>query len=142
MAQDRKVQHRYEEAMKESSGRRYDDAINHEIDDGRLRADQHTGQYGVLPPNTEALEAPEVKAAVDLVPDMTREDWKRVHLLRPGNRLQTGDKYLDLRDLRRGELVATGEETVSSSSLFVHKNDVDYEIWNRLLGRGDRNFTG
>ena len=43
---------------------------------------------------------------------------------------------------RRGELIATGEETVASSSLLVHKNDVDYEIWNRLLGRDYRNSVG
>jgi len=142
MARDQKTKQRYEEEMRMASDQRLDDAIDRDIDDGRLRADQHNGQYGVLPPNTEALEAPEAKEAQGILPELSREDWKRVHLMRPGTRLQTGDKYLDLRDLLRGELVATGEETVATSSLLVHKNDIDYEIWNRLLGRGDRNFTG
>lgn len=135
MPQDHDAKRRYEDKAHADKAARLQERDDDYLDDMRLRADQHVGQYGELPPNTDALDAQDCKDAQSLLPNMTKDEWKRVHLVPPGMRLRTGDRYVDLRDTRRGELVATGEETANQSSLLVAKNDVDYEVWNKLLGR-------
>jgi hypothetical protein len=142
MPQDQEARRHYESEARAARAERLEERDEEYFDEMRLRSDQHNGQYAVLPPNTEALDARECKDAQSLLPEMTKEEWKRVHLVPPGTRLRTGDKYVDLRDVRRGELIATGEETANQSSLLVAKNDVDYEIWNRLLGRDYCDFIG
>ena len=106
-----------------------DDPLNGEWEDRGIR-----GLYGALPPNTDALDAPECGQARAFLPYMFSNEWRRVHLIRPGTRLSAGEHYVDLRELNRGVMVAGGDEVANSASLFVSRNDVDREIWNRLLG--------
>jgi hypothetical protein len=66
-------------------------------------------------------------------------DWqdaelKQVLLLPAGARLEHGATYVDLRDPARREFTATGDMQVPIDGLYVPKTEVDYRIWNRLLG--------
>lgn len=142
MPQDKQRKLFYEQTAKAKSQARAESLIEHEIDDVVLQGDQHTGQQGIigraggaLPPNEEALHSPESKEVYDLLPEMTTDEWRRVRLVPRGERLKTGGVYFDLRFPDRGELVATGEETVGDSDLLIAKKEIDFVIWGKLVGR-------
>ena len=49
-------------------------------------------------------------------------------------RLDQGGTYIDLRDAERREFTATADMTAGDDNWYVPKHDVDYELWNRLIG--------
>ena len=132
MPQDKDAQHRYEHAAAAAKNAREDESADKELNDAYLKADSHTGQQGALPVNDEALDAADVKEAYALLEDFAHDELRRVPIIAAGTRLATGDAYVNLRDRRRGELRASGEETVGDGQYFVSKKDVDYEIWDKL----------
>ncbi|MEO7716420.1 MAG: hypothetical protein ABIY70_09460 [Capsulimonas sp.] len=134
MPQDKEAQHRYEQAAAAGKAARHDEIADQELNDAYLKADSHTGQQGELPPNTDALDAADVKEAYALLEDFTRDALHRVRIVPAGALLSAGDAYVNLHDRRRGELRASGDETVvGEGQYFVAKKDVDYEIWDKLL---------
>jgi hypothetical protein len=62
------------------------------------------------------------------------DDLKQVPVLERGMRLQQGATYFDLNDVDRGEFTATGDMSAGPENAFVPKSEVDYELWNRLIG--------
>jgi hypothetical protein len=58
-------------------------------------------------------------------------------VLPEGQRLQQGGTYLDLNDLDRGEFTAMGNMEASPGNAFVPKDQVPYQVWNRLRGIDD-----
>lgn len=113
---------------------REEQAFDDELNDSRLRADQHAGQAGVLIPGTERrlINAAEIKEIYDLLPDFHRDELRRLSIVEPGVALELGDIFVDLRYRIRGELTAHGEEIVTHE-LLVPKRDTDYVLWNKLL---------
>ena len=107
-----------------------EDALN----DAALKADNHTGQNGMLPVGGETILADGIKAVYALLPDWHKDELRRLSVVSPGTRLAQGDIYCDLRFRERGELVAHGEEEIHEE-LLVPKKGTDYEIWNKLLGK-------
>jgi hypothetical protein len=69
-----------------------------------------------------------------MLPDWHKDELRRLLIVPRGTRLRQGDIFCDLRFRERGELVAHGEEEVHDE-LLVPKHSVDYEIWNKLLGK-------
>lgn len=67
--------------------------------------------------------------------DWQDDDLKQIPLLREGERLQQGATYLDLEDPERGEIRAMGD--MEAGAAFVPKDQVPYQLWNRLRGVGD-----
>jgi hypothetical protein len=49
-------------------------------------------------------------------------------------RLEQGAKYIDLVDPDRRECTATGDIHVRPGAYYVPKHEVDYVLWNRLIG--------
>ncbi|BDI32784.1 hypothetical protein CCAX7_48350 [Capsulimonas corticalis] len=88
-----------------------------------------------LPANTDALETNESRQAYDLLPDLTKEEWRRVHLVTRYGRLIQGAEYFDLRNPARGEFIVHEPTEVHSDDMYVAKHEVDSEIWDRLLSK-------
>lgn len=134
MSQDQKTKQAYEHTAKvekeERQEARADDATNA----AALRADNHTGQQGMMPSGGELIEGTDVKEVYGLLPDWHKDELRRLSVVARGTRLNQGDVFCDLRFRERGELVAHGEEEVHDE-LLVPKHSVDYEIWNKLLGK-------
>jgi hypothetical protein len=54
-----------------------------------------------------------------------------------GSRLEQGAKYIDLADPARRQFTATGDVHVQPGGYYVPKHEVDYVLWNRLIGITD-----
>ena len=62
------------------------------------------------------------------------DDLRQIPVLAPGDRLQQGATYFDLNDADRGEFRATGDMVAGPDNYYVPKAEVDYQLWNRLVG--------
>ena len=62
------------------------------------------------------------------------DDLRQIPVLPEGTRLQQGATYFDLNDVDRGEFTATGDMTAGPENYYVPKDEVDYQLWNRLIG--------
>lgn len=73
------------------------------------------------------------KAGLDLGA-VADDDLKRVPIVPDGTRLQQGATYVDLRASRREEFTARGDMHAEPGQAVAPKDQVPYEIWNRLIG--------
>ncbi len=62
------------------------------------------------------------------------DDLRQIPVLPAGTRLDQGSVYFDLNDVDRGEFVATGDMVAGPENYYVPKSEVDYQLWNRLIG--------
>jgi hypothetical protein len=62
------------------------------------------------------------------------EELKQVPIVAPGERLQQGATYVDLKHQPPEEFTARGDMRASDDNAYVPKDRVPYEIWNRLIG--------
>lgn len=85
-------------------------------------------------PEKAAPSAYDIKETHDLLQDFTDDELKRVLILAPGSRLKQGATYINLKDPARREFTATAEMEAEPGNLFVPKSEVDYQLWNRLIG--------
>ena len=74
------------------------------------------------------------KAAHARLDGFTDDELKQITLVPEGTHLEQGATYLDLRELERGEFRARGDMEASRHNWYVPKTEVDYELWNRLVG--------
>ena len=137
MAQDQKIKHAYEHTAKMEKDARAENKTEDALNETMLRTDQHTGQQNILSRENpdDLVRAADIKQVYDLLPDWHKDEIKRLRVMPPGTRLNSGDIFIDLRNPAAGELVAHGEETVGEE-LLVPKHDSDYEIWNKLKAAG------
>lgn len=70
------------------------------------------------------------------------DELRQIPIVPPGERLQQGATYLDLRDPDREEFTAMGGMSAGDESWIVPKDVVPYTIWNRLRGIDDPERTG
>ena len=133
MSQDTKTKHAYEHTAKMEKEARGEAKAEDALNTNLLQTDQHTGQQGVMEraDADDLLSAGDIKQVYDILPDWHKDEIKRLRLVPPGTRLNSGDIFIDIRNTAAGELVAHGEETVGEE-LLVPKHDTDYEIWNKL----------
>jgi hypothetical protein len=83
------------------------------------------------------LSAADVKELYGKLPDLSKADLRQIPIVPEGTRLETGAQYLDLADRAHGPFTAMGEETVAFDQYIVPKAQVDYLLWNRLIGVTD-----
>jgi hypothetical protein len=62
------------------------------------------------------------------------DELKRIPIVPPGTRLAQGAVYVDLQDQMLREITATGDMTAGPNNRYVPKKEVDYQLWNRLIG--------
>ncbi len=62
------------------------------------------------------------------------DELKQVPLVPDGTRLQQGATYVDLSEESPREFTARGDMEAGPGHAYVPKDQVPYEIWNRLIG--------
>lgn len=102
-----------------------------------LNPDAKAGQNNELT-DTRALSdmptAYEVKGVHRQFHGFSDDELKRIPILRPGTRLEQGAVYVDLQDEMLREFKATGDMETGPNDWYVPKSEVDYQLWNRLIG--------
>jgi hypothetical protein len=96
-------------------------------------AGQNVGLAGPHPED-DARTAYDIKAAHDYLAGFTDDELKLIPVLPEGSRLEQGATYIDLRDPGRRELTAMGYMEAGPENWYVPKTEVDYHLWNRLIG--------
>jgi hypothetical protein len=82
----------------------------------------------------ESIIAADRKEMRNQLPGLTAEELGRLPILDAGVRLEQGGTYLDLDDHGRGPFKAIGAQETGHGRHIVAKKDVDYDLWNRLVG--------
>ena len=72
----------------------------------------------------------------------TDDELKRIPVLAPGTRLEQGAVYVDLQDPQLKEFKARGDMAAEPKNQYVPKSEVDYQLWNRLIGISDPERLG
>jgi hypothetical protein len=110
-----------------------------------LNPDAMAGQnIGVAGPHPEldARTAYELKELHRRLVGFSDDELKQIPILPRGSRLEQGATYVDLRESDRREFTATGDMEAGPGNWYVPKNQVDYQLWNRLIGVGDPERLG
>ena len=97
-----------------------------------IMAQSPPAQHGGHP--DESRPADEDKALHTRLAVLDRAELAQVRVLEPGTQLQQGAIYLDLNDLERRPFKAMGGQEVRTGDRYIAKRDVDYDLWNRLVG--------
>jgi len=105
-------------------------------------AGQNFGLTGPHPEKDNPTTAYDVKEAHHLLHEFTDDLLKQIPILPVGIRLEQDASYLDLRDPQRREFKATSDMRSGEDNLFVPKSEVDYQLWNRLIGVTTPERTG
>lgn len=83
--------------------------------------------------NESAPTAFDVKVAHRHLADLGDDDLKQISIIPDGTRLDQGATYIDLLGSRE-EFSAIGSMEGGKGHAYVAKADVDYQLWNRLIG--------
>ena len=88
-------------------------------------------------PGKDGATAYDHKLAHDRLGSFTDDELKQITVVPEGSRLEQGATYLDLLDPTGAEFTARGDQEAGPDHLYVAKNEVDHELWNRLRGVDD-----
>jgi hypothetical protein len=102
-----------------------------------LNPDANAGQNNERTDERQLSDAPtayEVKGIHRQFHGFSDDELKRIPILPAGTRLEQGAVYVDLQDEMLREFKATGDMQAGPSDWFVPKSEVDYQLWNRLIG--------
>jgi len=107
-----------------------------------LNPDANAGQnYGLVDPHLEKKEgrrsAYDIKEIHRRLGDYHDDELKRIIVLPEGSRLEQGATYIDLRATPPREFTANGDMVATAEHWYVPKSEVDYPLWNRLIGVTD-----
>lgn len=104
-----------------------------------LNPDFQEGQnYGTVGPHPEKDEG--IRTAYDVkdlhrrLDGYTDDDLKGIPVLPAGSRLEQGATYIDLREGDPQEFTARGDMLATDDNYYVPKSEVEYTLWNRLIG--------
>jgi hypothetical protein len=109
-----------------------------------LNPDPMAGQNRGGPHDTldNARTAYEHKDAHRRLSAFSDDELRTIPIVPPGTRLQQGAVYIDLRSHDRDEFKARGDMEAGEDNLYVAKSEVDYQLWNRLIGVDNPERTG
>jgi hypothetical protein len=82
----------------------------------------------------ESIPAVDDKVLHEQLPNLSNDLLARLTIVERGARLEQGGTYLDLNDRARGPFTALGGQEAGPRNRYVAKKDVDYEVWDRLVG--------
>jgi hypothetical protein len=77
-----------------------------------------------------------------LLGGFTDDELRQIPVVPEGTHLKDGHVYINLRDPARPELRVTGDMKAGPDSRYVAKADVEYRLWNRLIGVTNPERTG
>ncbi len=102
--------------------------------------------YGVLGPHPEksnwrktAYDFKGLHRRLQQYPD---DELKRIPVMPEGSRLEQGATYIDLASAEPQEFTATGNMQAGPEHCYVPKSEVDYQLWNKLIGVGNPERLG
>lgn len=105
-------------------------------------AGQNVSLVGPHPEKDNPRTAYDVKEAHRLLHEFTDDLLKQLPILPAGTRLEQKATYVDLRDPERREIHARADMVAGEENLYVPKSEVDYQLWNRLIGVTTPERTG
>jgi hypothetical protein len=97
-------------------------------------AGKNYGLQGSHPEKDEIPTAYDIKDLHRQLSNYTDDELKQIPVLPSGSRLEQGAKYLDLKHPEQGEVTAMGGMEAGEGNWYVPKTEVDYLLWNRLIG--------
>jgi hypothetical protein len=100
------------------------------------------GLAGPHPERESGRTAFDVKDVHRWLCEFPDDDLKRIRLMPAGSRLEANATYVNLSDSERKEFTAEGREDVGNDEAIVPKAEIDYELWNRLIGVDNPDRTG
>jgi hypothetical protein len=110
-----------------------------------LNPDANAGKnFGNLG-DVDAAELTTARNHADLkrmLADFDNDDLDRIFILPTGTRLEQGAVYIDLATPTRQEFKAMANMEVGDANWIVPKKEVDYQMWNRLIGVTNPERTG
>jgi hypothetical protein len=92
------------------------------------------GLVGPHPEKDEPRTAKDVKQIHNRLSEFPDDELERIPVLPAGSRLESKATYVNLRGSKALEFTAEGSEEVGENDFIVPKSEVDYELWNKLLG--------
>jgi hypothetical protein len=115
--------------------------------DADLHPDLRGGRNrGVEGPQSEKDDdirtAYDIKRLHNRLQDFQDDDLKQIPVLPKGTRLEQNATYIDLAELEPGEFTARGDMVAGRKNRYVPKAEVDYQLWNRLIGVDNPERTG
>lgn len=81
-----------------------------------------------------APAAEDLKAVHRRLHWLTDEAPRRIPVLPAGSRLKQGATYIGLKAAEPREFTATGDREAGPATWYVPTSEVDYQLWNRLIG--------
>ncbi len=96
-------------------------------------AGQNIGMLGPRPAE-DARTAYDLKGLHRRLEGFRDDELKQIPVLAPGSRLEQGATYVDLRADDCHEFKALGGMEAGRDNWYVPKDQVDYQLWNRLIG--------
>jgi len=98
------------------------------------RADLNPGSVEGAHPAKDARTAYDIKDLHQRLHGFNDSELKDVPVLPHDSHLEQGATYIDLYHLVGGEFTARGDERATEHHAYVPKKEVDYPLWNRLIG--------
>lgn len=102
--------------------------LNPEPQAGQNRGGGNIGDDETTP------SAYELKEAHRHLEGFTDDELRAIPVVPSGQRLKQGAVYIDLRSHDRAEFKARGDMEAEEGSMYVPKSEVEYPLWNRLIG--------
>ena len=100
-----------------------------------LMAGENVGLQGPHPEKAGGVKtAYDIKNLHDRLQTLHDDDLKQVPILPEGTRLEQGATYIDLRQRDPREFTARADMVAGPANWYVPKTEVDYQLWNRLIG--------
>jgi hypothetical protein len=115
----------------------YQDDLNPDASNGI-----NWGLAGPHPEKENPRTAKDEKDLHQLLSDFRDDELDQIVLLPAGSRLEANATYINLREAEPREFTAEGNEEVGSVDWIVPKAEVDYPLWNRLIGVQNPDRTG
>lgn len=96
-------------------------------------AGRNVGMQGPHPEKGTPKTAHDLKDLNRQLNDLDDSDLKSIPVMPEGSRLEQGATYIDLRGNGQ-EFTAMGNESAGPDNAYVAKTEVEYPLWNRLIG--------
>ncbi len=98
-----------------------------------LEAGLNYGQRGPAR-DQQRRSASDITGAHVVLQGLSDDELRQIPVLPEGTRLEQGATYIDLRQEERREFTAMGGMVAGPDNWYVPKKEVDYRLWNRLIG--------
>jgi hypothetical protein len=119
-------------AVKPQAVQKHPDEWQRDLNPEHL-AGQNVGRDTEPPPDL-AMTAFHLRKRGHDLRGLDDNDLKQVPVLAEGTRLQQGATYVDLTRPEPKEFTATADMTAERGHAYAPKDQVPYEVWNRLIG--------